>query len=638
MWADNETSIDLLGFQVHSDLICSVVTDPYLLPVTIGVFGDWGSGKSSVMKMLEQNLKEDKSVATIYFNGWQFEGYDDAKAALIHSILIELSDHTKVAEEAKSFAKGMLKQVNWLRVVNTGYQTLVAPFLASLIASQMGLPPTPVQPTTFPAITQEKIEKDLSKVDLTEILKDNPANSGLVGARKFRSDFQELIKKTNLDSIVILIDDLDRCEPKRLVETLEAIKLFLAVPHVAFVIGADERIIRYAIAKRYETDSVTQETKTGEGQLDLVTDYLEKLIQIPYHLPRLSQSEVETYLSLLFCNQHLKEKFGTVHQAFKHSRTTDVTSTYGHQHIQDALRLADIPCPDELSNQLAWCNMIAPTLSDVLKGNPRQTKRLLNALRLRQNLAKVAKLDNLSDQVLIKLMLLEYIRPKLFAQIYKWQATQNGFPSELVLLEKWGHSEDDDLLKDVKIIENSASWNDPSIKRWLTMPPGLSGFDLRNYFWITRDRVTGILSGISTIPLYLRRIILDLAEFEEDSIFSAELKSQIQQLSKEDINVLLDELSDRLKRNEEKRGIIATWMHLVEIIPISAVHLINCLKLIPVQSLPATLPNKIALVLGKQPSIQAEAVGLLDQWSQNKTHSIGRAAQQALSAIKKGNN
>lgn len=155
MWADNETSIDLLGFQVHSDLICSVVTDPYLLPVTIGVFGDWGSGKSSVMKMLEQNLKEDKSVATIYFNGWQFEGYDDAKAALIHSILIELSDHTKVTEEAKSFAKSMLKRVDWLRVVNTGYQTLVAPILASLIASQMGLPPTtpvPVQPMNFPAI------------------------------------------------------------------------------------------------------------------------------------------------------------------------------------------------------------------------------------------------------------------------------------------------------------------------------------------------------------------------------------------------------------------------------------------------------------------------------------------------------
>ena len=52
MWSDNETAEDLLGFRLHSDLVREIVTDPALLPVTVGLFGDWGSGKSSVMRML----------------------------------------------------------------------------------------------------------------------------------------------------------------------------------------------------------------------------------------------------------------------------------------------------------------------------------------------------------------------------------------------------------------------------------------------------------------------------------------------------------------------------------------------------------------------------------------------------------
>ena len=56
MWPDNETTLDLLGFRVHADLIRSVVLNRKLLPVTIGVFGDWGGGKTSIMKMLETDL------------------------------------------------------------------------------------------------------------------------------------------------------------------------------------------------------------------------------------------------------------------------------------------------------------------------------------------------------------------------------------------------------------------------------------------------------------------------------------------------------------------------------------------------------------------------------------------------------
>jgi predicted KAP-like P-loop ATPase len=81
VWQDNETEIDLLGFDVHANLIRSVITDPSVLPVTVGVFGDWGGGKSSIMKMLQKELSDEKAypdVVCLYFNGWTFEGYEDA--------------------------------------------------------------------------------------------------------------------------------------------------------------------------------------------------------------------------------------------------------------------------------------------------------------------------------------------------------------------------------------------------------------------------------------------------------------------------------------------------------------------------------------------------------------------------------
>jgi predicted KAP-like P-loop ATPase len=56
MWTDNETNTDLIGFRVHADLIRDLVTDDTMLPVVLGVFGDWGGGKSSIMQMLQDDF------------------------------------------------------------------------------------------------------------------------------------------------------------------------------------------------------------------------------------------------------------------------------------------------------------------------------------------------------------------------------------------------------------------------------------------------------------------------------------------------------------------------------------------------------------------------------------------------------
>jgi predicted KAP-like P-loop ATPase len=65
------------------------------LPTTIGVFGDWGSGKSSLLKMVEKTTSQEKGILTINFNGWLFEGFEDAKTALMGTILDMIEERIK---------------------------------------------------------------------------------------------------------------------------------------------------------------------------------------------------------------------------------------------------------------------------------------------------------------------------------------------------------------------------------------------------------------------------------------------------------------------------------------------------------------------------------------------------------------
>ena len=113
MWSDNETSIDLLGFQHLTKAACDIVKNKRLLPATIGIYGDWGSGKSSLIQMVKAELEKDEDIVVLSFNGWLFEGYEDAKTALMGTILEELLSHRnflrKASEEAKKLGKRLLK-------------------------------------------------------------------------------------------------------------------------------------------------------------------------------------------------------------------------------------------------------------------------------------------------------------------------------------------------------------------------------------------------------------------------------------------------------------------------------------------------------------------------------------------------
>jgi len=323
MWSDNETNIDLIGFRVHVDLIRSVVTNTDLLPVTIGVFGDWGGGKTSIMKMLQSDLIPERyddplekakyeKIACLYFNGWLFEGYDDAKSAIISSVLLQLGEHKRFGPKVRNKVISLMKSVNWMRVARLGLKEVAMPAIAayvsggativpSLMKSVVGLHEGVKDETNGQS---EDKSVDSEKINWEELIKSDHTPASPLDVRTFRERFTKMLEDSDIQGLVIMVDDLDRCSPERIIENLEAIKLFLNVNNTAFVIGADPRIVRHAIAVTYTPDQMHGQ-EDSETPDTLITDYLEKLIQVPYRLPRLSPAEVETYMTLLFCQREL---------------------------------------------------------------------------------------------------------------------------------------------------------------------------------------------------------------------------------------------------------------------------------------------------------------------------------------------
>ena len=563
MWADNETSEDLLGFKIHADLIIDVLKDNSVLPITIGVFGDWGSGKSSILKIINDQLSgkdgdlKDNTLV-LYFNGWLFEGYDDAKAALLESIIEQFAEHETIGIKVKASTTKLLKSVKWMRVLGLGFKKIVLPATSAYLTGGLSL---------IPYLAKEFSELDSNT--LIDKLKGNDSEnflSGLINkneeeetklVRTFRRDFTEMIEKSDIEKLVVIIDDLDRCTPERLIENLEAIKLFLNVDKTAFIIGADPRIVKHAIEFRYKTDRIENASDLDTRNERIVSDYLEKLIQLPYTLPKLSDHEVETYMTLLFCKNELpKETFIKVLEAFKLHQLNNRYGVYGfgniHALISDEERT-------KLNESVSLIASLSSIITEGLNGNPRQIKRFLNTFMLRKRLVDIAGIQNFKVDILIKLMVLEYSKLGLFKKLYEWQNSQEGEPKELITLEKLAQKKDNEKIK----TEFDSDWSSEKIIRWLNVEPKLSNYDLRDYFWISRDQLSKSIDGSSLIPPHLRLLARKLIEHGSGSILARTVTEEILKLDELNIDILLNILTKELIKTPENTKIHKVFIELI---------------------------------------------------------------------------
>lgn len=477
---DTETSVDLLYFEPIAAALTTLIDQTSEKPVTIGVHGDWGAGKSSIMKMVQKRLEKRDDVLVIYFDGWRFQGFDDAKTVLLESIVEQLQASKTFGSKVKDETVALLKRIKWLKVAKK--------------AGELGLNyfagvPTPSQikdAMSKLGVLAADPSAVLKGADLTEAVNsiseyigERPDESVAQTVQAFTAEFEDLLRKTGLKKLVVLIDDLDRCLPTTTIETLEAIRLFLFVERTAFVIAADEGMIEYAVRNHFP------DLPASTSSTSYARNYLEKLIQTPFRLSPLGVEEAKVYVTLLL----VQAVTGEEHAGFE-KLTQKALEVIQQPWLTADLKLEDVKAVDaaksaELTAAYQLALQIGRTVAEGTSGNPRQIKRFLNALAVRQAIADARGLEKfVTRDVLAKLMLAERFRPDFYDKVALTAlASPTGNVPALAELEALAadpEAEVSDLVPEWR----SDSW----LTMWAAIQPPLSKADLRPYAFVARDK------------------------------------------------------------------------------------------------------------------------------------------------------
>lgn len=514
MWKDSETNKDLLDFDYLIGITKDIIINDDLSPSSIGVYGDWGSGKSSLMEMTLNELSVNKDYLCLKFNGWLFEGYEDAKTALIGTILDEISKEKKLTAKAKEVIERLYGNIDFFKLASKGLKY----GLDFLITGGIGT----IADITLQSVVGKAKEKvsDVSEEDIKGALGSAFSSKEIRNNLKsFQKDFAELLAKTKIKRLVVFIDELDRCNPDTILETLEAIRLFLFAEGTSFIIGADERQVMYAVRKKFP--------EIKGNKIDIGKEYLEKIIQYPVKIPQLGVHEVQFYIMCLLLKHELKDKYGEVIEFIQDERKKDFLN------FKMSFGLIEGKFPDvegKIKDVIALANQLSAVLSKGLNGNPRHCKRFLNSLSMRITMAKIKGID-LDKKVLSKLMLLEYFKDNVFKELGEMQSLENGLPEEIKLIEsdKW------DKIEKLKLWKE-----DDWFRNWSKIEPKLSGTNLQPYFYFTRESLqlrntsetqqlsmeaesvlTGLLSGSDSARGEALKKAKQISDFEALQILKA---------------------------------------------------------------------------------------------------------------------
>jgi predicted KAP-like P-loop ATPase len=120
MWADVDTKQDFLNYSEVAELVADVVRDPSMRPVTVGVFGTWGTGKSTLLNLIEHRLNpegNESDFIVVRFDAWLYQGFDDSRAALMEVIASTLIEEAQGKPTVLAKASKLLGRVNTMRAL-----------------------------------------------------------------------------------------------------------------------------------------------------------------------------------------------------------------------------------------------------------------------------------------------------------------------------------------------------------------------------------------------------------------------------------------------------------------------------------------------------------------------------------------
>jgi formylglycine-generating enzyme required for sulfatase activity len=499
---DRPTDKDALDFTPYRDTLVDIIADPATrTPLTIGIFGGWGSGKTSLMQMVGSGLKavlaqRQEEARTVWFNAWQY-GKEEAlwRALLLHVLdaLRPSKPEATTDEELQGLAAALhdppdlSEELKTWRDLNRKLDDLQASLYRDVEREEVGgleIDWGQVAKGTTQGVIKIGLSfipgvGTLSKlVEAAQKKAGETAADGIIEAfrrektqihiehirflEQFRRQFEALVKEQVMDrgqKLVVFVDDLDRCLPEKAIDVLEAIKLFLDVSGCVFVLGLDQDVVARGIKVKYR-DFAVEEGAKGEPQIPIDgVAYLQKIIQLPFLLPPIESEDMESF-------------------------------------VQTLVPTFPDPC-------------CVPVFAQGLREpNPRQVKRIINVFLFLWRLAKKRELP-VTPARLSKVIVIQHTHPKLY-EVLKEQ------PGLLAELEKYFRDEalrvgvageGGELMGRRRAVEEEGEERPPvhprladfvqrgSLRTLLTLHPpdeesanfiGLTPSELRPYFTLTR--------------------------------------------------------------------------------------------------------------------------------------------------------
>lgn len=586
MWADIETEVDLLNFTVIANTAAELIKESNDEPLSIGVSGGWGVGKSSLVKMIKASLVEsennvdskNKKYIFIDFNAWLYQGYEEAKMALLQvvadKLLQEANNRKTVVEKALNF----VKRIKWLKAVqylypigrNATIGATVGGPVGALIGAGMGVVETQTLPSTevFREVSSnvETLGKELEGlVSEKEVFNLPKEIDGL------RKTFADILTELDI-RLVVIVDDLDRCLPHTAISTLEAMRLLLFMPRSSFIIAADEEMIRSAVRVHFGELQITN---------SLVTSYFDKLIQVPLRVPRLGTNEVKAYLALLF-GDLFKRKGSLSSGQFdtaKEKILTKLKTPWKGSLTNIDLRLA-YDSNELLFSRLDLAEDIAKFLTseDEIAGNPRLIKRFMNNLIIREKIA-TAQGVGIDFELLVKIQLFERCAlPNEFEYLSKIVlGSEDGISEKIIEIENQIENGGD--------VEYPSEFSSEFSRRWFEINPKLSNTDLRPYLYLSQDRSIDIAQGqeLSNESRQIMAKIIGARNYMES------LKVQIQSLNPYDAKAILKKLIRNTKSAQFTKESLACCLNITRHFPEFSTDFVNVLKNLPSQKITAPL-------------------------------------------------
>ncbi|HUW83345.1 MAG TPA: P-loop NTPase fold protein [Phycisphaerae bacterium] len=241
-----------MGFGEFADTLARMIRTAGQSPLTIGVFGRYGSGKTTLINAIADRLRKEQgqgSVVVVRFDAWRY----DHEPHLFLPFLARLAKQKEIAG-----ADGRTAELS------RAFRSFLAGFTLKFPVFDF---------SSKDVLARETELKQLEAGDLARL---TSAYEDITQCLRKLTDGTDGTPRR----IVVFIDDLDRCLPGKAFALLEAIKAMTDIPGFAYVLGLDPRAISTYVIAKYGTEFVAPK------------EYLEKMFQVPFHLPRPTSDQI----------------------------------------------------------------------------------------------------------------------------------------------------------------------------------------------------------------------------------------------------------------------------------------------------------------------------------------------------------